>query len=272
MSHFKDKVILISGGSRGIGEAIIKKLAPDGAKIAILAKTDAPHPKLPGTIHSVASDLEALGAESLGIKCDLRSEEQVDEAIEKVVNKWGGIDIVINNASAILLSNTEQTPMKRFDLMHQVNARGTYMLSQKALPYLKKSQNPHILNLAPPLNMDPKWFKDHLAYTMAKYGMSMCVLGMAAEFAHIPIAVNALWPQTGIATAAIEMLAGKQGLKACRKPEIMADAAYWVLSQACEKVSGQFFIDEQVLRENGVTDFSCYAIDPEAKLLQDFFI
>jgi citronellol/citronellal dehydrogenase len=272
MGQLDNKVCVISGGSRGIGRAIALKLASEGANVAILAKTDQPHPKLEGTIHSVAKEIEAFNVESLAIKCDIRFEEQVQEAMNTIKSKWGKIDILINNASAIFLTNTEATEMKRFDLMHQVNTRGTYLFSKLALPLLKESENPHILNLSPPLNMDPQWFKNHLAYTMAKYGMSMCVLGMSAEFKRIPIAVNALWPKTGIATAAIEMLAGKEGLQACRTPEIMADATLAVVKRKAEENTGNFFIDEEILAQEGITDLEKYAVNPKVKLLQDFFI
>jgi citronellol/citronellal dehydrogenase len=273
MESLKGKRIVISGGSRGIGEAIALKAAKEGASIAILAKTDEAHDKLPGTIHSVAKAIEKAGGKALPIKCDIRSDEQTSAAVNQVVEVFGGIDILINNASAIQLTGTLDTPMKRYDLMQDVNTRGTFMLSQLCLPHLIKGNNPHILTLSPPLNMDPKWFKDHVAYTISKYGMSMCVLGMSQEFKKDGVAVNALWPKTGIATAAIYMLGGDPLIQRCRSPEIMADAFYAIVTQPSKTCTGNFFIDEEVLKNKGVSDFDKYKVNTSAKeLLPDFFI
>lgn len=272
MTTLRNKTLFISGGSRGIGLAIAKRAAADGANVAIAAKTDKPHPKLPGTVHTAAAEIEAAGGNALPIVCDIRDEALVQAAVDQTAERFGGIDICINNASAISLTSTLDTPMKRYDLMHQINARGTYLVSRTCIPYLKKADNPHVLNLAPPLDMSPKWFGPHVAYTMAKYGMSMCVLGMAAEFANDGIAFNALWPRTGIATAAIELIAGKEGLRGCRKPDIMADAAHIVLTQDARSFTGQFCLDDVLLHEHGVTDFDQYAVDPEHRLMPDFFV
>lgn len=272
MDTLRNKTLFISGGSRGIGLAIAKRAAADGANIAIAAKTDQPHPKLPGTVHTAAAEIEAAGGQALPIVCDIRDEQRVEAAVAQTAEHFGGIDICINNASAISLTNTLDTAMKRFDLMHQINTRGTYLVSRSCIPYLKQADNPHILNLAPPLDMRAKWFGPHVAYTMAKYGMSMCVLGMAAEFADDGIAVNALWPRTAIATAAIELIAGKQGMRGCRKPDIMADAAHAVLTRDAKSFTGQFCLDDLVLHEQGVTNFSHYAVDPSQPLMPDFFV
>ncbi|MCK6547583.1 NAD(P)-dependent oxidoreductase [Myxococcota bacterium] len=272
MRTLANKTIFISGASRGIGLAMAIRAARDGANVAIAAKTTTPHPKLPGTIYTAAEAIEAAGGKALPLVCDIRSEEQVYAAVAETVAKFGGLDVLINNASAISLTPTEQTPMKRYDLMHQVNARGTFLCSQACIPHLRKSDNPHILNNSPPLNMSPRWFGNHVAYTMAKYGMSMCVLGMAEELKGEGIAVNALWPRTAIATAAMEMLGGEASLAQCRKPEIMADAAYAVLTRDAKTCTGNFFIDEDVLRAEGVTDLSKYANDPTATLIPDFFL
>jgi len=268
----KDKTLFITGASRGIGKAIALRAAQDGAKIVIAAKTDRKHPKLPGTIHSAAEEIEAAGGQAMPIKLDIRDENAVAEAMKQAADHFGGIDILVNNASAIFLAGTEEVPMKRFDLMFGVNVRGTFVCSQAALPYLKKADNPHILNLSPPLNMDAKWFGPHVAYTMAKYGMSQCVLGMAEEFKDVPIAVNALWPRTVIATAALAMLGDAVKTENCRKPEIMADAAHWILSQPAAEVTGQFFIDDEALKEAGMTDLDDYAVEPGAPLLPDLFL
>lgn len=269
----KNKTLLITGASRGIGLAIAKKCAADGANIVLLAKTDTPHPKLPGTLYTAASEVESAGGQALPIKTDIRFEDQVEAALQKAVETFGGIDICINNASAIALTGTLNTEMKRFDLMHQVNVRATFMVSKACLPFLKKSENPHILNNSPPLSMNSKWFAGHTAYTLSKYGMSMCVLGMAEEFKAEGVAVNALWPQTPIATAAVQFaLGGDAMIQRCRKDTIVADAAYWILNQKSTEYSGHFFIDEAVLRQTGITDFSSYAVDPTQELLQDFFI
>lgn len=272
MSTLSGKTIFISGASRGIGKAIALRAARDGANIIIAAKTAEPHPRLPGTIHSAAEEIEAAGGQALACLVDIREEEAVETAVAKAVERFGGIDILINNASAISLTGTLHTSMKRYDLMHQVNTRGTFMCSQKCLPHLLKADNPHILNVSPPLNMETKWFAPHVAYTMAKFGMSMCVLGMAGEFKDQGVAVNALWPKTAIDTAAIRMLAGEAGSKSARKPSIMADAAHWILTRPSKEVSGKFFIDEEVLRGAGVTDLTTYAVEPGHDLMPDFFI
>jgi citronellol/citronellal dehydrogenase len=273
MTSLKGKTIFMSGGSRGIGLAIALRAAKDGANVAIAAKTAEPHPKLPGTIYTAADEITAAGGQGLPLLCDIRQEEQVAAAIDATVDKFGGIDICINNASAIQLTSTEMTDMKRFDLMHQINTRGTFLVSKLCMPHLKQSANPHILNLAPPLDMSPKWFAPHVAYTMAKYGMSMCTLGMAAEYKKTGIGVNSLWPLTAIDTAAVRNLLGGDAMtKMSRKPEIMADAAHVILSRAASECSGNFFIDEEVLRESGVTDFDQYAHEPGGQLAGDFFV
>ncbi|MFQ5652062.1 MAG: SDR family oxidoreductase [bacterium] len=273
MSNFQDRTVFISGASRGIGKAIGLRLAHEGANIVIAAKTADPHPTLPGTIYTAAEEMEKAGGKALPAVVDIRSDEQVKQAVEKAVATFGGIDIVVNNASAISLTGTLQTPMKRFDLMHQVNTRGTFLVSKMCLPHLLKTGNPHILNLSPPLNMAERWFAPHVAYTMAKYGMSMCVLGMAGEFREQGVAVNALWPRTGIQTAAIKnLLGGEKAMKICRKPEIVADAAHVILSKNSRECTGNFFIDEEVLRAEGVTNFSQYAEVPDSELMRDFFV
>lgn len=272
MSTLSGKTIFISGASRGIGKAIALRAARDGANIIIAAKTAEPHPKLPGTIYSAAEEIEAAGGQALPCLVDIREEEAVEAAVAQAVERFGGIDILINNASAISLTGTLHTPMKRYDLMHQVNTRGTFMCSQKCLPHLLKADNPHILNLSPPLNMETKWFAPHVAYTMAKFGMSLCVLGMAGEFKDKGVAVNALWPKTTIDTAAIRMLVGEAGSKNARKPSIMADAAHWILTQPSKELTGKFLIDEEVLSGAGVTDFDVYAVEPGHELMPDFFI
>ncbi len=269
----KNKVLFITGASRGIGLAIALKAAQDGAKIVIAAKTTTVNDKLPGTIYSAAEAVKAAGGEALAIACDVRDEEQIKAAIAKSVEVFGGIDIVINNAGAIQLTNTEQTEMKRFDLMQSVNARAVYMTVKHALPYLKKSSNAHVLSLSPPINLDADWFAPHLAYTLSKYGMSLCTLGLAAELKKSNIAVNSLWPETAIDTAAVRnLLGGEQSVQASRKPEIVADAAYWIFNQPSSTCSGNFFIDSAVLTAAGETDLTKYAVDPTAKLLPDFFI
>lgn len=271
--NLQGKTILITGCSRGIGKAIALRAARDGANIGVVAKTTEPHPKLPGTVQSAVEDIEAAGGQAIACVADIRFEDQLQAAVDKTVERFGGIDILVNNASAIFLAGTLETPMKRFDLMHSVNVRATYMASQMCIPHLLKADNPHILNLSPPLNMDPNWFAGHVAYTMAKYGMSQCVLGMAVEFGEQGIAVNALWPQTAIATAAVKnLLGGDEAIKCCRKPEIVADAAYEVLTRESKSCTGNFFIDETVLRESGVTDMDQYAVDPGSELLPDFFV
>jgi len=255
----KGKTIFMSGGSRGIGLAIAMRAARDGANIVIAAKTAEPHPKLPGTIYTAAKEIEEAGGKALPVVCDIREEANVQRAVDAAVEKFGGIDICINNASAISLTPTAMTPMKRYDLMNQVNARGTFLLSKLCQPHLKNSANPHILNLAPPLDMHPKWFARHTAYTMAKYGMSMCVLGMAEEFKPMGIAVNALWPMTSIDTAAVRnVLGGDAMAKISRTPDILADSGHIILTSDAKTHTGNFYIDELVLREHGVTDMAQY--------------
>lgn len=270
------KKIFITGGSRGIGLAIAIRAAKDGAMIAIAAKTSEPNPKLPGTIHTAASEITAAGGKALAIQCDLRDENQISAAVDQAAKEFGGIDILINNASAINLTPTLQTPAKRFDLMFDVNVRGTFLTSQAALPHLQESakagRNPHILTLSPPLSMKAKWFRNHVAYTMAKYGMSMCVLGMAEEFKREKIAVNALWPRTAIDTAALAMIPGVD-TAACRTPEILADAAYIILNRESASCSGNFFVDDEVLASEGITDLEKYSVVPgTTDFLLDFFL
>ncbi|MEZ5452404.1 MAG: NAD(P)-dependent oxidoreductase [Thiothrix sp.] len=271
METLQGKTLFITGGSRGIGQAIALKAANEGANIVIAAKTTEPHPRLPGTIYTAAAEVEAAGGKALPLPVDIRDETQIAAAVEQAVATFGSIDILINNASAISLTGTLDTPMKRYDLMQQVNARGTFAVSQACLPHLLKAPNPHILTLSPPLDMQPKWFSPHLAYTMAKYGMSMCVLGMAEEFRN-KVAVNALWPRTVILTAAIQMLGGIVKPEMCRKPEIVADAASFILKQDAKQHTGNFYIDEEVLATAGVKDFEQYAVSPDAPLLTDLFL
>lgn len=267
------KTLFITGASRGIGKAIALRAARDGANIVIAAKTAEAHPKLPGTVYTAAEEIEAAGGRALPYIVDIRFEDQVEAAVAKTVDAFGGIDILVNNASAISLTGTVETSMKRYDLMHQVNTRGTFVCSRACIPHLEKAENPHILNLSPPLNMEPRWFGPHVAYTMAKYGMSMCVLGMAEELKPKGIGVNALWPRTTIDTAAIRnLLGGAATVAGSRKPDIVADAAYWILTQSSRELSGNFFIDDEVLTRAGVTDLDQYAIDPKSKLIPDFFI
>ena len=269
----KDKVIFISGGSRGIGLAMAKKAASDGAKIVIAAKTTEPHPKLPGTIFTAADEIVQAGGDALPVVCDIRDEDNVRDVINQAVEHFGGIDICINNASAIQLTNVTDTAMKRYDLMHQINGRGTYMVSKYCLPHLKNSENPHILNLSPPLDMSAKWFAGTVAYTMAKYTMSMCVLGMAEEFKEFGIAVNALWPRTAIATAAVQNhLGGDEIMRLSRNVDIMADASYEILTKDAKSFTGNFCIDDLVLHSAGITDFTKYADVPFAELMPDFFV
>ena len=270
------KRIFITGGSRGIGLAIALRAAADGASVAIAAKTSDPNPKLPGTIHTAAAEIEAAGGNALAIQCDLRDELQIEAAVNQAAEAFGGIDILVNNASAINLTRTDATPAKRFDLMFDVNVRGTFLTSQAALPHLRKSgvegRNPHILNLSPPLSMKPVWFKNHVAYTMAKYGMSMCVLGMAEEFKRDGIAVNALWPRTVIDTAALQMIPGIDAL-AGRTPEILADAAYIIFNRPAAECTGNFFVDDELLASEGITDLEKYSVTPGTKdFLLDFFL
>lgn len=269
----QDKTLFITGASRGIGLAIALRAARDGANIVIAAKTAEPHKHLPGTIHSAAAEIEAAGGKALPLVVDVRDEASVAAAVEQAVATFGGIDICVNNASAISLTPTLSTDMRRYDLMHQVNTRGTFLVSKACIPHLRQAANPHVLMLSPPLDLAPRWFAPHVAYTMAKYGMSMCVLGMAEEFRSEGIAFNALWPRTGIATAAIEFaLTGAEGLKMCRTPEIMADAAHAIFSQPARACSGNFFIDDLVLYEAGVRDFDQYRVDPSHHLMPDFFV
>jgi citronellol/citronellal dehydrogenase len=269
----RGKTLFITGASRGIGLAIGLRAARDGANVAIVAKTSEPHPKLPGTVFTAAQEIEAAGGKALALPTDIRDEAQIAAAVARTVEVFGGIDVLVNNASAISLTSTEHTPMKRYDLMHQVNTRGTFACSQACLPHLRKAPNPHILNLSPPLNMEPRWFAPHVAYTMAKYGMSMCVLGMASELASAGIAVNALWPRTAIATSAVKnLLGGDAAVRGSRKPEIMADAAYLVLTTPARELTGQFLVDDEVLARAGITDLTGYAVDPTAPLLPDFFL
>jgi len=270
------KRIFVTGGSRGIGLAIALRAARDGASVAIAAKTSDPNPKLPGTIHTAAEEIRAAGGTALPIQCDLRDENQIAAAVAQAAQEFGGIDILINNASAINLTRTEDTPSKRFDLMFDVNVRGTFLTSQAAIPHLRESaeagRNPHILTLSPPLSMKAKWFKNHVAYTMAKYGMSMCVLGMAEEFKRDGIAVNALWPRTAIDTAALAMIPGVN-TAACRTPEILSDAAYIILNRNSKECSGNFFVDDEVLASEGITDLEKYSVVPGTKdFLLDFFL
>jgi citronellol/citronellal dehydrogenase len=273
MNSLKDKTLFVSGASRGIGLAIAVRAARDGANVAIVAKTAEPHPKLPGTIFSAAQEIEAAGGKALPIVCDIRFEEQVVDAVKQTVSKFGGIDICVNNASAISLTGTLETPMKKYDLMNQINARGTFLCSQATLPHLLKAKNPHILNLSPPLNLKPHWFGGHVAYTIAKYGMSMCVLGMAEEFKAQGVAVNALWPRTVIATAAVmNLLGGEEVIAASRKPDILADAAHLIFTKDSRSFTGNFCIDEELLRAHGVTDFSQYLMTPGTEPLPDYFL
>lgn len=268
----RGKTLFITGASRGIGLAIAKRAAQDGANITIAAKTTEPHPKLPGTIYTAAAEIEAAGGKALPLVVDVRSDESVLAAVAKTVETFGGIDILVNNASAISLTGTLETPMKRYDLMHQINLRGTYLCSQACLPHLLKAANPHVLNLSPPLNMEARWFSGHVAYTMAKFGMSMCVLGMAEEFAG-RVAFNALWPRTAIATAAVQnLLGGEDAIAGCRTVDIMSDVAYEIFQRPAAKFSGNFVIDEDFLRAMGVTDFEKYAVTPGAPLVPDFFV
>ena len=273
MTDLKGKTLFITGASRGIGKAIAIRAAKDGANIVIAAKTAEPHPKLPGTIYTAAEEMEKAGGKALPCIVDIRFEDQVEAAVDKTIATFGRIDILVNNASAIHLTDTVSTPMKRYDLMHQVNTRGTFLCSQKCIPHLEKADNPHILNLSPPLNLEAKWFAPHVAYTMAKFGMSMCVLGMAEELKSKSVAVNALWPRTTIATAAVRnLLGGEDMIRSSRKPKIMGDAAHAILTQPSRECTGNFFVDEAVLEAEGMTDFSVYAVEPNVELMPDFFV
>ena len=272
MSSFKDKAVVISGGSRGVGLEIAKALGKDGARIAILAKTTEPHPKLPGTIYTAAEEIEEVGGSALPLICDIRFEDQVQESVEKVKKEFGGVDICINNASAIHLTDTVNTPMKRYDLMHNINVRGTFLLSKSCIPHLKDGKNPHILTLSPPLDIDKKWFGRTLAYTTAKYGMTLIAHGLSEELKELGIASNTLWPRTTIDTAAIRNVVGNEIVDGSRKPTIYADAAYAILKRDSKECTGNFFLDQDVLEEEGVTDFEQYAVKPGATLFSDFFV
>jgi len=271
ISDLKGKTLFITGASRGIGLAIGIRAAGDGANVAIAAKTTKPHPKLPGTIFTAAEDIESAGGKALAIQCDIRHEDQIEAAMAETAETFGGIDILVNNASAISLTPTTATPMKRYDLMHQINVRGTYACCHLAHKYLAKGDNPHILTLSPPLDMQPKWFASYVAYSMAKYGMSMCTLGMAEEFKEDGIACNSLWPRTVIATAALALVPGVE-IKNARKPDIMADAAYTILTRDSRSCTGNFYIDDEILAEEDITEFGRYAQDPSQKLLPDLYI
>ena len=271
MADLRGKTLFVTGASRGIGLAIALRAARDGANVAIAAKSGVPNPKLPGTIHSAAAEVDAAGGRGLALQCDIREEDQVQAAVAATVERFGGIDILVNNASAIWLRGVLDTPMKRFDLMMQVNSRGSFLCAQACLPHLLKAANPHILTLAPPPNLDPKWWGPHTGYTLAKMGMSFVTLGLAAEFGPQGVAVNALWPRTVIATDALKMIPGTEPAK-CRTPEILADAAHAVLTTPARGFSGNFLIDETVLRDRGVTEFGPYAVDPSQPLLPDLFL
>lgn len=273
MSDLKGKTLFITGASRGIGLAIALRAAKDGANIAIAAKSAEPHKHLPGTIYTAAEEIEAAGGKALPLVCDIRYEDQVQAAVDATAEKFGGIDICVNNASAISLTGTEATDMKRWDLMHQINARGTFLTSKTCIPYLKKAKNPHVLMLSPPLDMSPKWFGGHVAYTMAKFGMSMCVLGMAEEYRNAGIAFNALWPRTAIATAAVKFaLGGEAMMQASRTVDILSDSAHLIFTKPSREFSGNFIIDDTFLYENGVKDFEQYRVDASKKLAPDFFV
>jgi citronellol/citronellal dehydrogenase len=273
MADLAGKTLFVTGASRGIGLAIAKRAARDGANIAIAAKTTEPHPKLAGTIYTAAEEIEAAGGRALALACDIRFEDQVRAAVDRAVEAFAGIDICVNNASAVQLTGTVATDMKRFDLMHQINTRGTFLVSKLCIPHLRRAANPHVLNIAPPLEMKAKWFAPNVAYTMAKYGMSLCVLGMAEEFRADGIAFNALWPRSTIATAAVRnLLGGEEMARRSRTPEIMADAAHVILTRPSRDFSGNFCIDDEVLASADVTDLSAYAVDPTAELSPDFFV
>lgn len=273
MGNLREKVVFITGASRGIGRAIGMRAAKDGARVVVAAKTVEPHPKLPGTILEAADRMRQAGGHAMAVQLDVRDEARVREVVAKVVEEWGGIDILVNNASAIDIRGTLQLPVKKWDLMHQVNARATWVCSKYCLPHLLNAENPHILNLSPPLNMEAKWFAPHVAYTLAKYGMSACVLGMAEEFREEGVAVNALWPKTTIATAAVmNLLGGEEMVNASRKPAIVADAAHAILTRPSRECTGNFFTDEEVLRSEGVTDFEQYAVKAGNRLFPDLFL
>lgn len=269
----KGKTAIITGGSRGIGLAIAHRLSASGVNVVIASKTTEPHPKLPGTIYDAANEIKAKGGKALPLVLDVRSEEQIHDVVTETVNYFGGIDILVNNAGAIFLANVENTPAKRYDLMHQINVRGPFLMAKACIPYLKKSEHAHILTLSPPIDLSTKWFESHTAYTMSKYGLSLLMFGLAAELSHYPIAVNALWPRTVIATAAVQnLLGGDEMMQKARWPSIVADAAYYILSQNPADATGQFYIDEDVLRRYGVTDFEQYAVNPSVEPAPDLFI
>ena len=272
MPSLSGKTVFITGASRGIGKAIALAAAREGASVVVAAKSDTPSPKLPGTIHDTAREVDAAGGRGLAVRCDVRDDAQIAAAVAAAVERFGGIDVLVNNASAIFLAGTAETPMKRFDLMHQVNARATFACTQACLPHLARSANAHVLVLSPPLHMEPRWFAPHVAYTMAKYGMSMCVLGMAEELRERGIAVNALWPRTIIATSALNLLGGDALARHGRTPEIVADAAMAILRRDARACTGRFFIDEDVLREEGVVDLARYAVAPGEELAPDLFL
>lgn len=272
MASLSGKTLFITGASRGIGLAIGLRAARDGANVVVAAKSNVPNPKLPGTIHTAAAEIERAGGKALAVPCDIREEAQVRAAVQAAAERFGGIDALVNNASAIHLSGTLETPMKRYDLMHQVNARGTFLCTQACLPWLLRAPNPHVLMLSPPLSMQPRWFAPHVAYTMAKYGMSLCVLGMSEELRERGVAVNALWPRTVIATAALNLLGGDETARHGRTPAVVADAAHAILGRPARSCTGNFFVDEEVLRGEGVTDFGRYAVEPGQELLPDFFV
>lgn len=273
MKLFQNKTVLITGATRGIGKAIGVRLAQEGANVAVIGKTAEPHPKLPGTVYTAAQEMESAGGKALPLICDIRFEEQVQAAVDQTVEKFGGIDIVVNNASAISLTPVQSTTMKRFDLMFQVNTRGTFLVSKLTIPHLKKAENPHILTMSPPLNIKPHWFANHTAYTISKYGMSMVVMGLAEELKSAGIAVNSLWPKTTIDTAAVRNLLGGEPLvQQSRTPEIVADAAFYIFQQPAKEYTGQFLLDEEVLKQQGITDFSKYAVNLDKKLQKDLFL
>ena len=272
MPALSGKTVLITGASRGIGKAIAIRCARDGANVVVTGKTETPHPKLPGTIYSAAEEVEKAGGKALPVVLDVRAEEQVADCVRRAVETFGGLDVLVNNASAIHLAGVEKTPTKRFDLMFGINVRGTHMVAHHAIPHLRQASNPHILTLAPPLNLNPIWFAPHAAYTASKYSMSMLAIGMAGEFASAGIASNALWPRTTIATAAVEFVVGAELLERSRRPEIMADAAHAIVTRPARSCTGNTFIDEEVLREEGIKDFESYAVNPREELRQDIFL
>ena len=273
MPNLAGKTLFITGASRGIGLSIALRAARDGANVAVVAKTTETNPRLPGTVQSAVEQVNAIGGRGLACPCDVRFDDQITAAVQRTVETFGGIDVLVNNASALFLAGTLDTPAKRFDLVHSINVRGTFLASQACLPHLMRAENPHILNLAPPLNFEARWFAPHLAYSLSKFGMSLCVLGMAEEFRSAGIAVNALWPRTAIATAAVRnLLGGDDVVRRCRKPEIVANAAYEIVTRPSRECTGHYFLDEDVLRDIGISDLSSYAVDPTAELLMDFFV